>query len=112
MLESIVAVRIWLAMPEEIPKAQETRRLVERANRGMAPLLRVLLVQPQEFADRIRENIRLRRNPRRLRRCIDDLEAALLHRGIEMRPYFAALRRELARHSDGHTNGNSDGNAA
>jgi hypothetical protein len=74
--------------------------------------LSVLLVQPQEFADRIRENIRLRRNPRRLLRCIDDLEAALRHRGIEMRAYFAALRREVSRHSEGHTNGRNRGNAA
>lgn len=89
-------------MPEETPKVEEARRLVKRANRPIAPLLSVLLVQPQEFADRIRENIRLRRNPRRLLRCIDDLEAALLHRGIEMRAYFAALRRELTRYGNGN----------
>ena len=98
-------------MPEEIPKAEAARRLVERATRPIAPLLSVLLVQPQEFADRIRENIRLRRNPRRLLRCIDDLEEALRHRGVEMRAYFAALRRELSRYSNGHANGHSDGHS-
>ena len=82
---------------------------MQRANRSLAPLLSVVLVQPQEFADRIRENIRLRRNPRRLLRCIDDLEAALLHRGIEMRAYFAALRRELIRATDGRSNGHTNG---
>ena len=96
-------------MPEEIPKAEEARRLVQRANRPVAPLLGVLLVQPQEFADRIRENIRLRRNPRRLLKCIDDLEAALRHRGIEMRAYFAALRREVTRYVNGETNGHPKG---
>lgn len=100
-------------MPEETPKTEEARRLVQRATRPIAPLLAVLLVQPQEFADRIRQNMRLRRNPRRLLKCIDDLEAALRHRGIEMRAYFAALRRELARYANGHTssptNGHSNG---
>ena len=95
-------------MPEETPKTEEARRLVQRATRPIAPLLGVVLVQPQEFADRIRENIRLRRNPRRLLKCIDDLEEALLHRGIDMRAYFAALRRELARYSNGHTNGHTN----
>jgi hypothetical protein len=94
-------------MSEEIPKVEEARRLVQRANRQIAPLLSVLLVRPQEFADRIRENIRLRRNPRRLLKCIDDLEAALAHRGIEMRAYFAALRREVTRNSNGHTDGHN-----
>lgn len=92
-------------MPPEIPKTEVARRLVQRADHSLAPLLSVLLVQPQEFADRIRENIRLRKNPRRLLRCIDDLEAALLHRGIDMRAYFAALRRELARAIAGQTSG-------
>jgi len=96
-------------MPEQTPKVEAARRLVQRANRPIASLLSVLLVQPQEFADRIRENIRLRRNPRRLLRCVDDLEAALLHRGIEMRPYFAALRREVTRSSDGQSNGHTNG---
>ena len=98
-------------MPEETPKTEEARRLVQRATRPIAPLLGVVLVQPQEFADRIRENIRLRRNPRRLLQCIDDLEAALLHRGIEMRAYFAALRRELARYANGHINGHANGHS-
>jgi hypothetical protein len=96
-------------MPEDTPKVEAGRRLVQRVNRSIAPLLSLLLVQPQEFADRIRENIRLRRNPRRLLRCIDDLEAALRHRGIEMRAYFAALRREVSRNSEGHTNGHTNG---
>jgi hypothetical protein len=92
-------------MRSESSKAEAARRLVQRADRSLAPLLTVLLVQPQEFADRIRQNIRLRKNPRRLLRCIEDLEEALLHRGIEMRAYFAALRRELGRATDGHSNG-------
>ena len=86
-------------MAHEIPKADETRRHVQRANRHIAPLLGVLLVQPQEFAERIRNNIRLGRNPRRLLDCIDDLEEALGHRGIEMHVYFAALRREVRRYT-------------
>ena len=98
-------------MPDETPKAEEARRLVQRATRPIAPLLGVLLVQPQEFADRIRENMRLRRNPRRLLRCIDDLEAALRHRGVEMRAYFAALRRELERYTNGYVNGNTNGHS-
>ena len=71
--------------------------MIARVNRPIAPLLGQLLVKPEEFAARIRENIAAGRNPRRLLRCIDDLEAALKHRGIEMRAYFAALRRELFR---------------
>ncbi|MFN2570351.1 MAG: hypothetical protein ABR537_01880 [Gemmatimonadales bacterium] len=96
-------------MPENIPKVEAARELVQRATRPIAPLLGILLVQPQEFAERIRENIRLRRNPRRLLKCIEDLEAALRHRGIEMRAYFAALRRELARYAGGQTNGHTNG---
>jgi len=84
-------------MPDETPKADEARRLVQRVNRPIAPLLSVLLVQPQEFAERIRNSMRLGRNPRRLLDCIDDLEKALSHRGVEMHAYFAALRREVRR---------------
>jgi hypothetical protein len=91
-------------MAEEIPNAEAARELVQRANRPIAPLLSVLLVEPQELAARIRRSIRLRRNPRRLLQCINDLEEALRHRGIEMRAYFAALRRELRRAQNGHAN--------
>ena len=86
-------------MPEQTPKAEEARHLVQRVNRPIAPLLSILLVQPQEFAARIRNNMRLGRNPRRLLACIDDMEQALAHRGIEMRAYFAALRREVMRYT-------------
>lgn len=96
-------------MPEETPKVDDARKLVQRATRPLAPLLSVLLVRPQEFADRIRENIRLRRNPRRLLDCIDDLEEALAHRGVEMRAYFAGLRRAVTRYANGHTNGHTNG---
>lgn len=86
-------------MTYPLPKSEQTREVIQRANRKVAPLLSVLMVRPAEFADRIRSNLRLGRNPRRLLKCIDDLEEALRHRGIEMRAYFEALRREVFRNT-------------
>jgi hypothetical protein len=74
-----------------------TRAAVRRVNKRVAPLLTLLLVQPQEFAGRIRRSIRAGHNPRRLLKCINDVDEALSARGIHMRPYFAALRSELHR---------------
>ena len=75
----------------------ETREAVQRSNRPLPGLLGILLVHPEEFAHRIRKSLHLGRNPRRLLKCVDDLELALSHRGVRMKPYFAALRREAER---------------
>jgi hypothetical protein len=75
------------------------RAAVRRANKGVAPLLTLLLVQPEEFAGRIRRSIRAGHPPRRLLKCINDCEQALSTRGLRMRAYFAALRNELRRFS-------------
>ena len=78
-------------------KRTATRDVIRRANRSVGPLLAVLMVAPEEFAGRIRRSVRAGRNPRRLLKCVDDVEQALSSRGIHMRSYFAALRRELQR---------------
>jgi hypothetical protein len=55
------------------------------------------MVRPEEFAERIRRSLKRGSNPRRLLKCVDDLEAALGTRGVNMTAYFASLRREAAR---------------
>ena len=82
-------------------KHEETRQVIQRSNRPITPLLNMLMVQPQEFARRIRENLAAGRSPRRLLKCVDDVELALRHRGIKMPAYFAAIRRAAARAADG-----------
>jgi hypothetical protein len=82
---------------QPLPKSDQAREVIVRANRKVAPLLGILMVRPHEFGERIRKNAELGRNPRRLLKCIDDVEEALRHRGIEMHSYFEALRREVFR---------------
>ena len=77
-----------------VSKHEETRHAIQRSNRPIAPMLGMLMVQPQEFARRIRESLAAGKNPRRLLKCVDDAEIALRHRGIKMVAYFSALRRE------------------
>jgi hypothetical protein len=83
---------------QPLPKSDQTHAVIARANRKVAPLLGILMVRPHEFAERMRHNAALGRNPRRLLKCIDDVEEALRNRGIEMRSYFEALRREVFRY--------------
>jgi hypothetical protein len=73
------------------------RREVQRSNRPIKSLLEQLMVRPDEIAKRIRDSLKAGRNPRRMLKCMDDLETALAHRGIRMPTYFASLRREAGR---------------
>jgi hypothetical protein len=75
----------------------ETHEAIQRSNRSLPRLLNMLLVRPEEFAERIRTSLKRGGNPRRLIKCVDDLEATLTARGIRMGPYFTSLRREAAR---------------
>ena len=73
------------------------RSAVRRSNRPIKSLLEQLMVHPDELALRLRRMLKLGKSPRRILKCIDDLETALGHRGVRMRVYFAALRREAER---------------
>ena len=79
---------------------QRARHELFRANEKVPRTLATILVQPREFAARIRAARSKGRNPLRLLRCLDDVERELLRFGIRMAPYFRALRRDAARAMD------------
>ena len=76
---------------------QWVRHELVRANEKIPTTIETILVRPQEFAERIRAARSKGRSVARLIRCLDDVETSLSRYGIEMGPYFLALRREARR---------------
>lgn len=76
---------------------QWVRHELVRANEKIPSTIETILVRPQEFAERIRAARRKGRRVTRLIRCLDDVESSLHRYGIDMGPYFDALRQEARR---------------
>jgi hypothetical protein len=76
---------------------QKTREDIARANESLPRAIANLLLDPREFAERVRVARREGRNPQRLIDCLDDIEQELERRGITMTLYFEALRKEARR---------------
>ena len=83
--------------PSERSSVQWVKRELARANEKIPNTIETILVRPQEFATRIRAARGKGRNPARLVRCLDDVEADLARFGIRMGAYFRALRQEAHR---------------